>query len=79
VQIDPATGKVVAFYDFGGLYPSKERKSIDQVLNGIAYDPTEDVFYLTGKWWPKYYKGACAAAADDGGVCVRGLGWVSSI
>jgi glutamine cyclotransferase len=28
------------------------------VLNGIAYDPAEDVFYLTGKWWPKYYKGA---------------------
>jgi hypothetical protein len=59
VQIDPATGKVVAFYDFSALYPSKERSSIDQVLNGIAYDPAEDVFYLTGKWWPKYYKGAC--------------------
>lgn len=59
VQIDPATGKVVAFYDFSSLYPSKQRTSMDQVLNGIAYDAAEDVFYLTGKWWPKFYKGAC--------------------
>jgi glutamine cyclotransferase len=26
------------------------------VLNGIAFDAAEDVFYLTGKNWPLYYK-----------------------
>jgi glutamine cyclotransferase len=26
------------------------------LLNGIAYDKSEDVFYLTGKLWPKLFK-----------------------
>lgn len=56
VQIDPADGKIVAFHDFSSLFPAQNRKNVDQVLNGIAYDGQEDVFYLTGKWWPKYYK-----------------------
>lgn len=72
IQIDPNTGKVVAFYDFSSLYPSRERKNIDQVLNGIAFDPQEDVFYLTGKWWPEYFKiKICGVgpAEKDAGVC----------
>jgi glutamine cyclotransferase len=80
VQIDPQTGKVVAFYNFASLYPSSKRMNVDQVLNGIAFDPVEDVFYLTGKWWPEYYKvkicgvgpkekdaGVCGAANPQGG------------
>ena len=38
------------------------------MLNGIAYDANEDVFYLTGKWWPKFYKGACVCCMTC--VCV---------
>jgi glutaminyl-peptide cyclotransferase len=56
VQIDPATGKVVAFYDFSSLYPNRSRRSMDDVLNGIAYDSADKVFYLTGKRWPKVFK-----------------------
>lgn len=56
VQIDPATGKVVAFYDMSTLYPIRQRSKVDDVLNGIAFDQEEDVFYLTGKNWSKYYK-----------------------
>jgi len=67
VQIDPSTGKVVAFYDFSALYPQSQRVSVDQVLNGIAFDSTEDVFYLTGKWWPKYYK--IKMCIEEGAVC----------
>jgi glutamine cyclotransferase len=26
------------------------------VLNGIAYDPDADTFYITGKWWPKMFE-----------------------
>jgi glutamine cyclotransferase len=29
---------------------------MDNVLNGIAYDPQEDVFYLTGKRWDFIFK-----------------------
>ena len=27
-----------------------------EVLNGIAYDPDADTFYITGKWWPKMFE-----------------------
>ena len=27
-----------------------------EVLNGIAYDPDAETFYLTGKWWPKMFE-----------------------
>ncbi|NLE51952.1 MAG: glutaminyl-peptide cyclotransferase, partial [Chloroflexi bacterium] len=26
------------------------------VLNGIAYDPENDVFLITGKLWPKMFE-----------------------
>ena len=29
---------------------------MNYILNGIAYDPIEDVFYLTGKMWNFVYK-----------------------
>jgi glutamine cyclotransferase len=53
------------WYDFGPLV--KEFKDSDlykqvdfdrgsAVLNGIAYSEEEDIFYITGKYWPKLYK-----------------------
>ena len=27
-----------------------------EVLNGIAYNPTTETFYITGKWWPKMFE-----------------------
>jgi glutaminyl-peptide cyclotransferase len=72
VQIDPATGKVVAFYDFSALYPASNRHSMDEVLNGIAYDPDTKYFYLTGKLWPKYYKVAfCDSALLSSSNCPK--------
>ena len=26
------------------------------VLNGIAYDPASETFWLTGKFWPKMFQ-----------------------
>jgi glutaminyl-peptide cyclotransferase len=26
------------------------------VFNGIAYHPGEELFYVTGKWWPRTFK-----------------------
>ncbi len=59
VAIDIATGAVVAEVDFSKLLTTAERKTlddIDHVLNGIAYDKSRDVFYITGKCWPKMFE-----------------------
>lgn len=58
--IDANTGKVAAYIETATLYPKEQRVkelySQDAVLNGIAWDPAEDVLYLTGKLWPRMYK-----------------------
>jgi glutaminyl-peptide cyclotransferase len=60
VRIDPTSGRVTAVIDAGGLLTPRERLTAD-VLNGIAYDPATDLFYLTGKLWPKVFAVAFVA------------------
>ncbi|MDH3404147.1 MAG: glutaminyl-peptide cyclotransferase [Acidobacteriota bacterium] len=55
VRIDPVTGAVTALIDASGLLAAEERESAD-VLNGIAYDPDRELFYLTGKLWPRLFE-----------------------
>ena len=55
VKVDPASGAVVAVIDASGLLEPAERAASD-VLNGIAYSPASDTFYLTGKLWPKVFE-----------------------
>ena len=56
VEIDKATGRVVRELDgyplrlLGGV-----ANDAGAVLNGIAYGPDADVFFLTGKLWPKMF------------------------
>ncbi|AKD55673.1 glutaminyl-peptide cyclotransferase [Spirosoma radiotolerans] len=55
VQIDLKTGKVVGNLNMESILPT----SIDtkeNVLNGIAFQPTENAFYITGKKWPTLFK-----------------------
>ena len=49
------SGQVVQEIDASNLLSSAERAQLgpDAVLNGIAYDPEANTFYLTGKLWPK--------------------------
>jgi len=54
--IDPAHGRVLAVIDGTELVRRSGRRSFDEVLNGVAYDPAKKVFYLTGKQWPKMFK-----------------------
>jgi glutamine cyclotransferase len=54
VQIDSESGRVEAVIDASGLLSATDRQGVD-VLNGIAYDPRADIFYLTGKLWPKLF------------------------
>lgn len=56
-KIDPASGEIVAVFDCSALAdPGTTGESDGAVLNGIAYDGDEDVFYLTGKLWNAVYK-----------------------
>jgi glutaminyl-peptide cyclotransferase len=56
-QIDPQSGKVVAWIDLSGLLPPRERiPGHTDVLNGIAYDSTADRLFVTGKLWPKLFE-----------------------
>lgn len=55
VQIDPASGEVMAIIDMSGLFPPEKRSDAQAVLNGIAYDAANDRLYVTGKLWPSLY------------------------
>ena len=54
VQIDPQTGRVHRLIDASGLLEPGELAGAD-VLNGIAFDEDRQVFYVTGKLWPKMF------------------------
>lgn len=54
VRISPETGHVNGLLSLRGILrpiPSDP----DSVLNGIAYDGEKDLFYVTGKRWPKVF------------------------
>jgi glutaminyl-peptide cyclotransferase len=55
VEIDAATGRVVAVVDASSLRP-RLRDERAEVLNGIAYDPRRKTFLLTGKLWPRLFE-----------------------
>ena len=55
LRIDPVTGEVLTQIDASGLLTPQEEAQAD-VLNGIAFDPATEHFFLTGKWWPKVFE-----------------------
>ena len=55
VRIARDTGKVLADIDASGLLSFTEGLRAD-VLNGIAYDPENETFLITGKLWPKLFE-----------------------
>ncbi|MFT7585773.1 MAG: glutamine cyclotransferase [Cellvibrionaceae bacterium] len=57
--INPASGNVEYRIDASVLLTAEERATLQagsQVLNGIAYNPENGHFYLTGKQWPKLFE-----------------------
>lgn len=72
VQIDKYTGNVTQFIDASGLLTPELIREIpdfienaetgtvrppsNAVLNGIAYNPESDTFYITGKNWPRLWE-----------------------
>ena len=55
VIIDPQTGNVTGQIDLTGLKDLVNQTNID-VLNGIAYDQTENRLFVTGKLWSKLFE-----------------------
>ncbi len=55
VAVDSRGGGVSVVLDASELVAKSGRASRDEVLNGIAHDPVTDLFYLTGKNWPKLF------------------------
>ena len=59
VVFDKRSGVITAVVNAANLLPPDQRQQLsnpsDDVLNGIAYDPTHDLFYITGKRWPTLF------------------------
>jgi glutamine cyclotransferase len=57
-RIDPDSGKVLGLIDLTGLLPPDARgtRSVDAVLNGIAWDAKGKRLFVTGKLWPKLFE-----------------------
>jgi len=53
VRIDPETGAVTSRVDLSLL---NQQKLVDDVLNGIAWDPESGRLFVTGKLWPVLYE-----------------------
>jgi glutaminyl-peptide cyclotransferase len=58
LRIDKGTGVVTGLIDASGLLTDDERAELEsgEVLNGIAYNPESDTFYITGKNWPTLFE-----------------------
>lgn len=53
-RISPETGKVLSWIDLTGLL--ERRSGGEDVLNGIAWDPSGKRLFVTGKLWPKLFE-----------------------
>ncbi|MCE7949225.1 MAG: glutaminyl-peptide cyclotransferase [Chloroflexi bacterium CFX4] len=53
LRIDKQTGRITAVIDAANLLTPEEREAIGHwgTLNGIAYDPESERFFITGKLW----------------------------
>lgn len=57
IRIDPATGVVTGIIDLTELMPDRRGLDpIDDVLNGIAWDPQGRRLFVTGKNWPTLFE-----------------------
>ena len=56
VIIDPQSGKVTGKLNMKGILASEDRHSRIDVFNGIAWDPGNEIVYVTGKYWPVLFE-----------------------
>jgi glutamine cyclotransferase len=67
VQIDKFSGQVTALIDASKLLTEDEKAALGagQVLNGIAYNPDSDTFFITGKQWSKLFEVKFVPAPEE--------------
>jgi glutamine cyclotransferase len=64
LKINPETGKVEGRLDLRNILQEGDKKYTsgtipdpeEDVLNGIAYDSSKQVFLITGKQWPALFE-----------------------
>ena len=56
VVIDPQSGAIESVIDFSGLKEKVDQIPSLNVLNGIAYHPQRQTFFVTGKNWSKLFE-----------------------
>ena len=56
VRISPSSGEVTGWVDLRGLFPARQRRSREDVMNGIAYDQETGRLFVTGKLWPRMFE-----------------------
>lgn len=58
IKIDPKTGQIAAYLDLHSIVKNLKTNYPEKigVLNGIAYDSSDNSFLITGKLWPRIYK-----------------------
>jgi glutamine cyclotransferase len=56
LKIDAKSGKVLGRLNLESLFPKGIPRDMDHVLNGIAYNPDNHSFFVTGKFWPVMYE-----------------------
>jgi glutamine cyclotransferase len=58
VEIDLDSGEVTAVIDAAPLRDELDPAptSPEHVLNGIAFDPETNTYWLTGKFWPQMFR-----------------------
>jgi glutamine cyclotransferase len=55
VRVDVNTGELTGVLDFSALIADAAASGKESVLNGIAYRPSTQEMYVTGKRWAKMY------------------------
>ncbi|WP_447640026.1 MULTISPECIES: glutaminyl-peptide cyclotransferase [Chitinophagaceae] len=62
LKIDPSSGKIIGTLDMTDINKKNGINYVtgghdnNDVLNGIAYNPTTKTFFVTGKRWPKIFE-----------------------
>lgn len=58
LKINKHNGELVGLIDASNVLPAEARAELagDEVLNGIAYNPESDTFFITGKHWSTMYE-----------------------
>lgn len=56
VRINPNTGLITGTVDLTGLAPAEVAGSLNDVLNGVAFDSATGKLYVTGKRWPTLFE-----------------------